>query len=53
MSSRKFSKTSIRDIGFTGSGKGYLVRDSKFLAKSGRLMFKKILPGTTKIPSET
>ena len=53
ISSRKFSKTSIRVVIFTGLRKDYPVLDFKFLTKAGRLMFKKILLGTTKIPTET
>ena len=53
MSSRKFSKTSIRVVSFTGSRKDCLVWDSKFLAKAGKLRFRKILSGAIKIPTYT
>ena len=53
MSSRIFSKARICAVSFTGSRKDYFVWDSKFLAKAGMLMFKKIISATIKIPTET
>ena len=47
-----FRESSIRVINFTGKTDDHKIWESKFLAKAGKIGYKKILLGKVKIPSD-